>query len=80
MGDGFGYAGSFADRHLPVMMTDPAHPMHGTNSGYAAGCKCVKCKQYHADYMRAWRHARGTTKMPRKPVPRIGIPAARGSA
>lgn len=33
--------------------------IHGTYNGYhKKRCRCMKCRRYHADEMRAWRAAR----------------------
>ncbi len=49
-------------RRLAELRADPAHPMHGTMTGYRYGCRCERCRaarheQHLMTYVRKGRGA-----------------------
>lgn len=46
-------------RRLAALRADPAHPMHGTATGYFYGCRCERCRAArHERYVEQEREAR----------------------
>ena len=46
-------------RRLSALGADPAHPMHGTATGYRYGCRCDRCRAArHEYYVEREREAR----------------------
>ncbi len=37
------------ERRLTAMERDPAHPAHGTVTGYNSGCRCERCRTCWAE-------------------------------
>ena len=54
------------DRERAKGRPEKRRARHGTTSRYVAGCRCVFCRDAHAEYMRAFRKG----KRPRRPKER----------
>ena len=39
-------------KNFPKVLADPNHKLHGTRSGYRAGCRCERCRAWRKLYTR----------------------------